>query len=163
MSSLPKGERLCTKLVELLHALTQSGDSPGQRRCLTGGGISPYPTGWQLADIAAWAPAIRMFVMMSPTSHYMQWGRMSFKIRGEGRQFLSQLIKDRKSKVSSLAPGYLYHRRKLKCGSKPTPKIMRGVLGASAFSPPKPCSAPFTANGGLSPHINNFNLPGVVR
>jgi hypothetical protein len=39
---------------------------------------------------------------------------MSFKISGEGRQFLSQLIEDRNSKVSGSAPRYLYHRRKLK-------------------------------------------------
>jgi hypothetical protein len=50
--------------------------------------------------------------MISPTSHCRQWGRMSFKISGKGRQFLSQLIKNRKSKVSGLAPHYLYHRRK---------------------------------------------------
>jgi hypothetical protein len=40
-------------------------------------------------------------------------------------------------------------------GSKPTPGIMRGMLGALTFSPPMPCNAPLTANGGLSPHINN--------
>jgi hypothetical protein len=39
---------------------------------------------------------------------------MSFRIRGEGRQFLSQLIEDRKSKVSGLTPHYSYYRRKPK-------------------------------------------------
>jgi hypothetical protein len=36
---------------------------------------------------------------------------------------------------------------------------MRGVLGASVFLPPKPCSALLTMNGGLSLHINNVNAP----
>jgi hypothetical protein len=40
-------------------------------------------------------------------------------------------------------------------GSEPTPGIMCGVLGASAFSPPMLCNASLTANGGLSSHVNN--------
>jgi hypothetical protein len=31
------------------------------------------------------APAARMFVMISPTSHHRQWSRASFKISGEER------------------------------------------------------------------------------
>jgi predicted glycosyltransferase involved in capsule biosynthesis len=36
---------------------------------------------------------------------------LSFKISGEERQFLSQLIRDQESKASGLAPCHLYHRR----------------------------------------------------
>jgi hypothetical protein len=53
-------------------------------------------------------------VVISPTSHHGQSGGASFKINGEERSFLSQLAEDQKSKVSSLAPRYLYFRGKPK-------------------------------------------------
>jgi hypothetical protein len=78
--------------------------------------------------------------------HHGQWGRMSLKISGEGRLFLSQHPEGRKGKVGGSAPRYLHRRRKLKDGSEPVPGIMHDVLGASAFSPSKPCNAPLTVN-----------------
>jgi hypothetical protein len=55
-------------------------------------------------------PATRTLVVVSPTSNHGQWSGASFKISGEERQFLSQLTRDRKSKVSSLTPRNLYHK-----------------------------------------------------
>jgi hypothetical protein len=40
-------------------------------------------------------------------------------------------------------------------GSEPTPGIVRGMLGTSAFYAPKLCNAALIVNGGLSPHVNN--------
>jgi hypothetical protein len=52
--------------------------------------------------------------MISPTSHRGQWSRVSFKIIGGERRFLSQLTEDQKNKVSGLTPRYLYNRGKPK-------------------------------------------------
>jgi hypothetical protein len=87
---------------------------------------------------------------------------MSFKISDGGRQFLSQLIEDQKSKVSGSTPCHTTEENQSD-DSEPTPGIMCDVLGASAFLLPKPRSAPLTANGRLSPHVNNVNPPSVAR
>jgi hypothetical protein len=40
--------------------------------------------------------------------------RVTFKISGREKPFLSQLAEDQKSKVSGLTPRYLYRKGKLK-------------------------------------------------
>jgi hypothetical protein len=64
--------------------------------------------------MAVRSPAARTFALISPTSHHGQCCRVSLKSCGEERWFLSQLSNDQKSKLSSLAPHYLYHRGKPK-------------------------------------------------
>jgi hypothetical protein len=92
-------------------ATTQSKDSPDQRRCPVGGGILPSSVGWRRPISMVGVPTIRTLVVISPTSHYVKWDRTSFKISGKGRQSLSQLTKDRESKVSGLALHCLYRRK----------------------------------------------------
>jgi hypothetical protein len=70
--------------------------------------------GWRLAAIAVGTPTASTFTVISPTRHHGQQSGVSFKIRGEERLFLSQLTEDQKSKMSGLAPCYLYHRGKPK-------------------------------------------------
>jgi hypothetical protein len=50
--------------------------------------------------------------LISPTSHYGQWGKPSFKFSDEKKQFLSQLVGDREGRASGSTPFLLYHRRK---------------------------------------------------
>jgi hypothetical protein len=92
----------------------QDKDPPSQWRCPTGRGICPCSMGRRLEAIMAGTPTASTFVVVSPTIHHGQWSGVSFKINGEERQLLSQLAKDQKSKISGLAPRYLYHRGKPK-------------------------------------------------
>jgi hypothetical protein len=94
------------------------------------------------------APTIRMFTAIFATSHHGQWGQdeysrsaaregdfcpNSLKIEGARwmvRYLASCTIKENQSGIS-----------------KPTTRIIHGVLGASAFSPSELCNAPLTVNG----------------
>jgi hypothetical protein len=105
------------------------------------------------------ASTTRSLALVSPTNHHGQWSGASFKISGKERRFLSQLAKDRKSKANSLTPHYLYHRGNRSSHLEPMPGIVRGVLGTLAFSPQSPTYYEWEP----IPHINNINLPGVVR
>jgi hypothetical protein len=68
---------------------------------------------WRFLVIVAGAPTIRTSATIFTTCHHGQWCRMSLKIRGEGRRFLSQLLEGRKGKVGGSASRYLHRRRKL--------------------------------------------------
>jgi hypothetical protein len=116
-----------------------------------------------LAVIVAGAPTTRTFTAMSPTSHYGQWHRMSFKISSEGRQSLSQHAEDQKSKVSSLTPHYLYHRRKLKLQfiTHTRDNVWRarhfGLFAIQAMQRPTHCE------WGPNPYDNDIDPPNKVR
>jgi hypothetical protein len=101
-------------------ALAQSKNPPDRWRCLTRGGIHSSLMGWQWAAIMVRAPTTRTLAVVSPTSHHEQWSGVSFKVSGNERRFLSQLIKDRKSKGSTLASRYLHHRENQSSCLEPT-------------------------------------------
>jgi hypothetical protein len=114
----------------------------------------------RLAVMAAGTPATGTFTMVSPTSHHGQWSRASFKIGGEERQFPSQLTQDQKSKVSGLAPRYLYHRGKLKrpfrthAWDNARCVVCLGLFAIQTAQHPTCCK------WGLNPHVNNIDPPG---
>jgi hypothetical protein len=54
-------------------AHAQSKDSPNRWRCPPEGGIRPCFMGQRLAAITVRATAVRMFAVISPTSHHRQW------------------------------------------------------------------------------------------
>jgi hypothetical protein len=60
---------------------------------------------------------------------------------------MSQLAEDHKSNVSGLAPHDLYHRENQSGHSEPMLRIVRGMLGISAFSTSKLPNTPLMANG----------------
>jgi hypothetical protein len=64
------------------------------------------------ATIAAGTPAVGTSAVIIPLSHRKQWSKVSFRINGEEGKLSSYLAEGPRSKVSGLAPHYLYHRNK---------------------------------------------------
>jgi hypothetical protein len=48
--------------------------------------------GRRLVAIMTGAPSPRTLTVVSPATHHGQWGRVSFKISGEKRRFLSEAV-----------------------------------------------------------------------
>jgi hypothetical protein len=116
----------------------------------------------RLAAIAAGTPASSTFAMISPTRHHGQRSGVSFKISGEERRLLSQLIKDQKSKMSGSAPRYLYHRGKLKRPSGTDVRdSARCTKHLSLFSI-QAAQCPTHYKYGMSPHVHNVDPPSAA-
>jgi hypothetical protein len=119
--------------------------------------------GWWLEAIAVGASVANKFAVIAPTSHHRQWSGASFKISDEERRFPSHQVEDQKSKVSGLAPHFLYRRGKLKWplethawdSARHTKRL--GLFSIQAMQRPTHCE------WGPSPYIQNIDPPSVVR
>jgi hypothetical protein len=142
---------------------SQSKDPPNRWQCPTRGGVRPCSMGWQLMAIAVGAPTIRTFAVISPTSHHSNGaGRASRSVARKGDFCPNSLkIKRARRAVRHLA---IYTVGASRSGhSEPKSEIVRDMLGALAFFVIQATQCLTHCEWGLSPHVNIFDPPGMVR
>jgi hypothetical protein len=119
--------------------------------------------GQRLAVIAMGAPTTETFAMVSPTSHRGRQNKVSFKIGGGERRFLSQLVKDQKSKANGSTPCCLYHRGKSKRPFGTHARDNAWCARHHDLFVVQTVQCPTHCEWRLSMYDNNIDSPGMVR